>query len=340
MIAPIDPVPVETSGDVELVARLLRAGGSRAEPPREAYEGVLAAATIALERKLARHRRLRVTRGFALAASLLIAVAGVVWIGTRTPDNLQVATAERRFGFVTLLARDTLVRQPVNAGALVTQGTSLRTGAGSGVALRMTSGLSLRVAAGSELAFESPNRVRLNRGALYVDTQQRVAATSPGRGTLEVVTPLGTARDVGTQFEVRLVDAALLLRVREGLVWLTHDGGEVRGRAGEELRFIAGGVVARRAIASDDPAWDWVQTITSAPDIDDQPLSSVLAWVARETGREVRYDSPETERRAAATILHGSIRGLDPLPALETVLATSALDYRIDEDGTILITSL
>ena len=119
-----------------------------------------------------------------------------------------------------------------------------------------------------------------------------------------------------------------------------HAGGEVKGRAGEQLQVAAGGGLARRAIASDDPVWDWVQVMASAPEIDEQPLSSVLAWVARETGRAIRYDSPETEQRAAAAILHGSIRGLDPLPALETVLATSALGYRIVEDGTILITPL
>jgi len=340
MTAPIDPIFDETSGDVELVARLVRTGGSRVSPPPGAYEQVFAAASAALATKLAGRRRARYTRTLALAASILVAVAVVTWIGTRPPVNLQVATTERQSGRVLLLATGQRSWQPLAPGALVTQGSSLRTSAGSGAAVRMTNGLSLRIDAGSEVAFETPLRVRLRQGAVYVDSRAGERRDVALPSSIEIVTPLASVRDVGTQFEVRLVDAGTLLRVREGSVWLTHAGGEVKGRAGEQLQVAAGGGLARRAIASDDPVWDWVQVMASAPEIDEQPLSSVLAWVARETGRAIRYDSPETEQRAAAAILHGSIRGLDPLPALETVLATSALGYRIVEDGTILITPL
>ena len=340
MTAPFDTILDETSGDVELVARLVRTGGSRVSPPPGASEQVFAAASAALATKLAERRRARFTRTLALAASVVVAIGVVTWMGTRPHVNLQVATTERQSGEVALLAAGQQSWQTLSPGALVTQGSSLRTGADSGVAVRMTNGLSLRIDAGSDVAFETPLRVRLRQGALYVDTREGGKRSGTLPASIEVVTPLASVRDVGTQFEVRLVDADTLLRVREGSVWLTHAGGEVKGRAGEQLQVAAGGGLARRAIASDDPVWYWVQVMASAPEIDEQPLSSVLAWVARETGRTIRYDSPATEQRAAAAILHGSIRGLDPLPALETVLATSALGYRIVEDGTILITSL
>jgi ferric-dicitrate binding protein FerR (iron transport regulator) len=297
---------------------------------------VIAAPATRLEQR----RRARWTRSLALAASVVLAVGAALWIGLREPVNLQVATAERQSGQVTLLAAGQSDWQTLKPGALVTQGSWLRTAASSGVAIRMTNGLSLRVDAGSAVSFETPRRVRVQRGAVYVDSQAgdaRLAAVQP---SIEIVTPVATARDVGTQFEVRIIDMDTLLRVREGSVWLTHEGGEVKGQAGEQLRVEPGGGLARSVIARTDPVWDWVQSMAAAPEIDDQPLSSVLAWVARETGRSIRYDSPETERRAAAAILHGSIRGLEPLPALETVLATSALGYRIVDDGTILITSL
>jgi ferric-dicitrate binding protein FerR (iron transport regulator) len=340
MIAPIDPTSSETSGDIELVARLVRTGGSRLDPPREAYDRVFAAASAALETRLAQRRRVRWTRSLALAASVVLAAGAALWVGLREPVNLQVATAEHQSGLVTLLAAGQPDWQTLAPGTLVTQGSWLRTGAASGVALRMTNGLSLRIDAGSAVSFETPRRVRVQRGAVYVDSQAGDARLAAVRPSIEIVTPLATARDVGTQFEVRLIDSDTLLRVREGSVWLTHEGGEVKGRAGEQLRVEPGGGLARSAIASADPAWDWVVSMAAAPEIDDQPLSSVLAWVSRETGRSIRYDSPATERRAAAAILHGSIRGLEPLPALETVLATSALGYRIVDDGTILITSL
>jgi ferric-dicitrate binding protein FerR (iron transport regulator) len=340
MIAPIDPTPDETFGDIELVARLVRTGGSRLEPPREAYDRVFAVASAALEARLAQRRRARRTRSLALAASVVLAIGAALWVGLREPVNLQVAMAERQSGPVTLLAAGQQDWQSLKPGALVTRGSWIRTGAGSAVALRLTNGVSLRIDGGSAVSFETPQRVRVQRGAVYVDSHDGDTRLASARSSIEIVTPVATARDVGTQFEVRLVDTDTVLRVREGSVWLTHEGGEVRGQAGEQLRVEPGGGLARTSIASADPAWDWVQSMAAAPDIDDQPLSRVLDWVARETGRSIRYDSPETERRAAASILHGSIRGLEPLPALETVLATSALGYRIDDDGTILITSL
>jgi hypothetical protein len=111
--------------------------------------------------------------------------------------------------------------------------------------------------------------------------------------SIEIVTPLASVRDVGTQFEVRLVDADTLLRVREGSVWLTHAGGEVKGRAGEQLQVAAGGGLARRAIASADPVWDWVQVMASAPEID---TSVLITDRAKSAQGAIRYDSPETER--------------------------------------------
>jgi ferric-dicitrate binding protein FerR (iron transport regulator) len=330
----------ETPGDIELVARLVRTGGSRLEPPQDAYERVFAAASVALANKLNERRRVRWTRSLAFAASVVLAAGAALWFGLRQPPNLQVATVERQAGRITLLAAGQSDWQPLEPGALVIQGSWLRTAEASGVAVRMTNGLALRIDAGSAVAFETPRRVRVQRGAVYVDSGSgpaRIAAASP---SIEIVTPLATVREVGTQFEVRLVGSDTLLRVREGSVWLTHEGGKAAGHAGEQLRVEPGGGLARSTIGRDDSSWDWVQSMATAPEIDDQPLSSVLAWVARETGRSIRYDSPDTERRAAAAILHGSIRGLEPLPALETVLATSALGYRIVDDGTILITSL
>ena len=50
---------------------------------------------------------------------------------------------------------------------------------------------------------------------------------------------------------------------------------------------------------------DWVHALASAPDIDNQPLTILLAWVARETGVAVRYATPAIERRAST---HDSAR--------------------------------
>jgi ferric-dicitrate binding protein FerR (iron transport regulator) len=339
MTAPVDPsMPAESAGDIELVARLLRTGGSRREPPEDAYARVYAAASAALDQKVRRRRRRRGARTLALAASMVGAAGVAAWLAWRAPANLQIATAERQLGTVALLAADQPRARPVGPGTVITMGSTIRTGPASGIALRLTGGQSLRIAAGSEVRCETSRRFELRRGAVYVDSQP-VAAGLP-RAAVEIVTSLAIASDVGTQFEVRLASGEVLLLVREGRVLLEHRAGQTRGQAGEQLRLTAAGAIRRGAIARDDGHWEWVQAMANAPEIDDQPLSSVLAWVSRETGRSIRYDTPDTERRAAAAILHGSIRGLEPMPALETVLATSALGYRIIDDGTILITSL
>ena len=51
----------------------------------------------------------------------------------------------------------------------------------------------------------------------------------------------------------------------------------------------------------------------------------------------MRYATPAIERRASGTILHGSIRGLEPLEALAVMLATTDLRHEVLADGTIMI---
>ena len=77
--------------------------------------------------------------------------------------------------------------------------------------------------------------------------------------------------------------------------------------------------------------------MASAPEINEQPVTELLEWVARETGRPIRYKDSEVERRAATTILHGSIRHFAPLEALGVMLATTNLEYVELPDGTLLI---
>ena len=58
----------------------------------------------------------------------------------------------------------------------------------------------------------------------------------------------------------------------------------------------------------------------------------LLAWVARETGRQLHYESTAVEARAANVILHGNIRHLAPLAALDVMLATTDLEYTLVGD--------
>ncbi|HKX59716.1 MAG TPA: STN domain-containing protein, partial [Steroidobacteraceae bacterium] len=85
-------------------------------------------------------------------------------------------------------------------------------------------------------------------------------------------------------------------------------------------------------VAPASDAWAWAEALAPLPDIDGRPAAQLIRWVARETGRRLRYESPVVEDRAATVILHGDIRHLPPLAALEAMLATTDLEYVLDGD--------
>jgi ferric-dicitrate binding protein FerR (iron transport regulator) len=325
-----DPAAAIDNGK-DAVAQLIRVAGRRAEPPAEAYEQTLAAALATWDR-VQSHRRQRL---FAtLAASVVVAV-GVAFLVThlRPRPEPSAGYADRIVG--TVQERSASWREWStlrNELGSIPRGTQMRTLAGSRAGIVLASGVSLRLAEGTEVELESASRLHVLAGKVYVDTAGAHRASG-----IEVVTDAGTAVDVGTQFEVQYRDGEYRLRVREGRVMLRRDAGQVDGQAGEQLTIRAGGVLERARIEADDPEWDWVESLAPAPDIDNQPVTVLLDWVARETGRSVRFANPEVARHAANTILHGNIRHLQPLEALSVMLATTDLEYALPDNVTILV---
>jgi ferric-dicitrate binding protein FerR (iron transport regulator) len=170
--------------------------------------------------------------------------------------------------------------------------------------------------------------IELSAGAVYVDTGGE-------SGRFEVRTPLATARDVGTQFEVRLVDRTVRLRVREGAVELSDGTRSVAGRAGTEVTLSATGAMSR-PIATHGSEWDWTAAVALPFEIEGATLSAFLARIAREHGWTVRYADAALAREASDIILHGSVRGLPPGEAVGVAIATSGLRHRL-EGGELLV---
>jgi hypothetical protein len=323
--------PPGTSHDS--LAHLIEAAGRREAPPTHAYERALAATTQAWQAKVRRRR-------WSIAASIAAGVATLTmgtFITLRSLDSGRsmaepIASVARVIGTVTVRSGDsrdwTSLRED---GQALPTGAVLRTDVGSGVALQIGA-VSVRIAERAEVVIESRSRLRLAHGKVYVDT-----GADRGIGRMLVISDAGTVADVGTQFEVQYQPDACRVRVREGEVLLQRGAAHWRGRAGEQISIDVNGIVSSAAIAADDPAWRWVNELASAPDIDNQPLTILLAWVARETGVAVRYATPAIERRASGTILHGSIRGLEPLEALAVMLATTDFRHEVLADGTIVI---
>ncbi len=327
---PHDPT-AGTDDRMDGVAQLIRVAGRRAEPPAEAYEQTLAAAIATWDQVQSRRRR----RWLAtLAASVVLAIGVaflVINLSPRTPPS--IGHTDRIIGTVEVRSDSqrewSALREELQS---LPPGTQLRTLAGSRAGIMLEPGVSLRLAEATEIVLESGSRLRVLTGKIYLDT-----GGARSTSAIEVITEAGTATDIGTQFEVLYQGRDYRLRVREGRVLLRRDAGEVDGRAGDQLTIRAGGALERSHVGQDDPDWDWVESLAPAPDINQQPVTVLLTWVARETGRAVRFATPDIERKAGTTILHGNIRHLLPLEALSVMLATTDLEYALPDEATILI---
>ena len=310
--------------ETDIVEMLLRRAGRRVEPPDAAYQDVLAAATAAFRRKTGQRRQ---RRWLAVAAAASIVVAVVFAFQWQAPPGRDdIATIERVVGGVELAQGDAWRPLDAREGSLGT-GRHLRTRADGRVALALAGVGSLRLAGDTEVLLDGGRRLFVQHGTVYVDSGSPRAG-----GRVEIVTPAGTARDVGTQFELQVAGTRLRLRVREGSVAIDRGGRSLLGAAGEQLVIDDRGGVMRGSIAPDADAWAWAEALAPLPDIDGRPAAQLISWVARETGRRLRYESPAIEQRAASVILHGDIRHLPPLAALEAMLATTDLEYVLDGD--------
>jgi ferric-dicitrate binding protein FerR (iron transport regulator) len=174
----------------------------------------------------------------------------------------------------------------------------------------------------------SPGVIELASGAVYLDTDRE-------DGSVEIRTPLGKARDIGTQFEVRLADHSLRLRIRTGVVELSDRTRSISGRAGTEITLTPTDTVTR-PIAPNGPEWAWVSRVSPPLHMDGVPLAAFLARVAREQGWTVEYGDAALAREAETIVLHGSASDLAPHDAAEVAITTSGLRYRL-ERGTLVI---
>jgi len=315
------------------LARLIHDAGHRVAPPAQAYERALLATTQVWQKKV-RGRRLRLVSALAACLGAISVGAAVVLNSFDAPAPMQEPVVRVAHVIGDARVRTTSSHEWRSMNEELTalpSDTVLRTGPASAVALQ-AGDASIRIAGGAEIILESRSRLRLKRGKVYVDT-----GSAGVQGRMVVVTDAGSVADIGTQFEVLYENGHYRVRVREGYVLLERGEQRRRGSTGDDISIDRNGRVSIASIAANDPEWRWVQSLASAPEIDDRPLAVLVAWVARETGMTVRYATPAVERKATTTILHGSIRNLEPLEALAVMLATTDLRHEVRPDGTIMI---
>jgi hypothetical protein len=325
----------------EIVRRLLEGAGPRPPIPEEDLAAISAAARSAWQAQVQRHKTRRPfgPPAFKLAAALAVSLGLVWWWAShRDRDLPTVAWVEQVAGSVRA-ERPAQAPRPILKGDALPLGAVVLTG-GDGTegraALRLPGGAVVRLDEETRLRLVSAAVLELERGGVYVDTAGTAAAAAIS--AIEVRTPLGTVRDVGTQFAVRLVGAgrpALLVRVRDGAVRTENQGRSYLTEVGQELVLRRDGTSEHRAAAGYGPGWDWILGVSPSFDIEGRSLQDFLGWVSRETGWRIAFDSG-LAGSASQIVLHGSLGGLRPDQAPFVVLPGAGLEGKL-QGGTLIV---
>lgn len=305
-----------TDEDAE-IAGLLRQVGTRAEPPPDMTRDVQAAVHEEWLEVVAQRQRRRTASWVAAAAVCVLAVGAFFSVRLLDTQGEPIATLLRGDGEV-FVASDGQQWSRIEEGQRIAVGDSIRSDARA--ALRLDDGLALRLDAGTAFKITDTDRLALNLGAIYVDSQD-----APAGHALVVETHAGSVRHLGTQYQVRTRRDGIDVSVREGRVMIEGESGSNVAAAGERLSVSTQGAVQRGRIAPTDEQWRWASEVAPSFVIENASLAAFLDWIARETGRTLVYATPRARSIASGEILHGSIEGLAPDVALAAVLATTSL---------------
>lgn len=295
------------------IEKLLRLADPGPELPLGG-EARIRAAVRPLWQQEVRRRKVRRVVALTFAAAAAVTTAFLLLLPRRAEPPMPPVE----------VARVELVRGPADEtlrNTSVMAGARLHTSPSTRAALRLSGGQSLRLDNDTAVRLLSAQRIVLERGAVYIDSGGAHAKA------VEVRTPFGDVRDIGTRFEVR-VEKQLLVRVREGSVDVAAGAQHFRLGAGLEARVDNAG---RQTGVLDAGAKSWSAAVAPPFLIDGRSVAELLDWSARESGLGIRYADAETERLARSTVLHGSASDLSPLEAVEVILPTAGLEAHADK---------
>jgi ferric-dicitrate binding protein FerR (iron transport regulator) len=271
-------------------------------------------------------RRRRQTRWIALAAAVVGATIGTVRLLPSAAEAPVLGSLVRVDGPAPEISAGLFRHRILDPGDRLRSGDSVTTRGPALVALER--GGTLRLAPGSVFEVQGQNALDLQRGTIYLELP-------PGRGDsvpVTIQTAAGRVQHIGTQFEVASFGGDVRIRVREGRIRFIAATGAVVADAGTELLVSAAGTQSRRAMPTYGRDWLWIAALAPDYELENKRLIEFLEWNARETGRKLDFADRKAAELARRTILHGTIRGREPLDALASVLATTSLRYELRGD--------
>jgi len=321
----------------DALSKLIRDAGPPPGPDAATLARLRAQAHAEWRVGVERLRRAQRARTWAMAASVVLALAIVLPLALRdgapaVPVAHLLADAGGRLDGA--IERGSRAARALPADA-VTTGDELAAD-GRAVALRLDgSSAALRVDAGSRLRWRGAREIELLAGRVYVDSHD-----ASGTDALTIVVGDARVRHVGTQYLTVREGGSARVLVREGRVHIDLAGGEAEIGRGEVAAFATAGGTIRSGTASLRGAdWAWAEAIAPRVPLEGRDLRGVLFELARETGRPLRFATAEAEAQALETILHGPALDVPPGDALRTLLATSGFVATTDSTSEIVVAS-
>jgi len=318
------------SPTTDAIGALVQSAGPRALPDAERMAQARLSVHAEWHASLESRRKER-RRWLSAAAIVVITIASGVVILLQPGPAVQVATTSRIVGAVKLrrVSGTDVESVSLRGEQQLLAGDDLVTGAESRALIRWERGAAIRVDQHSWLKLESDRTLRLERGALYIETDERQGIAPE----ITVLTALGTVRHLGTRFEVRVTNGAMRVRVRDGTaVFAGTSLPATVVRAGQQLSIDGDRARLVRGPPASDAAWEWTRRIAPGFAIEGRSVFDALEWLGHESGLEIRYADDAVQSQARSVILHGSIDGLAMREALIAVLTGSGLSFELGAD--------
>ena len=264
----------------------------RPEPPRELEQEVRSAVAAEWRSGIKRRQR-RTVVNWALAASVVVAAYLGFDLLRSSPSAPPQIVAQVDMSQGPVIVADEATSHTPTTGTTLLSGQTVRTPGNAALSLAWTTGGSLRIGAGSRVRLVGIDEIELQDGRLYFDS-----AGSRPSSALRVVTREGVLQHVGTQYMATVSRDRVTVRVREGRVLVSRSGQADLPVEDGRVELVGNGVYRQFAEASYGDSWDWVAEAAPERSFNGRRIIEFLRWVARETGREVHFESRSLEELA------------------------------------------